>query len=54
MWDWEAVDDWQLRIQAYSEEQKQFYNDMVPKIQELKGVAASKTGWDLLVESKKD
>ena len=27
---------------------------MVPKIQELKGVAVSKTGWDLLVESKKD
>lgn len=27
---------------------------MVPKIQEMKGVAVSKQGWDLVVDSKKD
>jgi len=33
---------------------KTFYNDMVPKIQELKGIAKSTQKWDLIVDSKSD
>jgi len=53
MWEWEAVPDWQERIQDYTPEQKTFYNDMVPKIDEFKGVIASKQGWDILNDDKK-
>jgi hypothetical protein len=53
-WDIEAISDWGYRIQNYSGEQKQFYMDMVPKINELKGVGESANLWDLLVDSKKD
>jgi hypothetical protein len=32
LWNIEKIRDWGIRIQAYTEEQKAFYNDMVPKI----------------------
>ena len=53
-WDIERIRDWGIRIQSYTDEQKAFYNDMVPKIQELKGIAKSTQKWDLIVESKSD
>jgi hypothetical protein len=53
MWEWEAVTDWQERIQDYTDQQKTFYNDMVPKIEEFKGVIASKQGWEVLNDDKK-
>ena len=43
-----------MRTAAYTQEQKDFYNAIVPKITELKGVMASTNSWDLLVDSKKD
>lgn len=54
MWNWESITDWQVRTQAYTQEQKDFYNSIVPKVQEFKGIMASTGGWDLLVDSKKD
>ena len=53
-WDVEAVEDWGARIEAYTDAQKQFYLDHVPKIQEMKGVAKSTNGWDLLVDNKSE
>lgn len=53
-WTWEAINDWQKRIKGYTDEQKKFYNDMVPKIGELKNLIASDQGWEVLAESKKD
>ena len=50
----ERITDWGVRIAAYTPAQKEFYNDMVPKINELKGIAKSETGWDLIVDSKAD
>ena len=54
MWEIEAVPDWGHRIAAYTEDQKRFYNEMVPKINEIKGIMNSASGWDLLVDSKND
>lgn len=54
MWDMETVADWGIRIAAYTADQKEFYNNMVPKINELKGIAKSEQGWDLIVDSKSD
>ena len=54
MWDIEDIKDWGIRTQNYSDEQKAFYHDMVPKITEMKGIAKSSTGWELVVDSKSD
>ena len=54
LWNWEAISDWGQRIAKYDAEQKKFYNFMVPKIQEIKGLIMNSTGWDLLVDSKQD
>ena len=54
MWEIEAVPDWGHRIAAYTEDQKRFYNEMVPKINEIKGIMNSASGWDLLVDSTND
>jgi len=54
LWDWERIPDWQKRLAGYTAEQKKFYENMVPKIQEMKGCLASETGWTLLVDSHAD
>lgn len=54
MWEIEAVPDWGHRLAAYTADQKRFYNEMVPKINEIKGIMNSASGWDLLVDSKND
>lgn len=54
MWDIEVIKDWGIRTQAYTDEQKAFYHDMVPKINEMKGIAKSTAGWELVVDSKSD
>jgi hypothetical protein len=54
MWDMELVTDWGIRIAAYKDSQKEFYNNMVPKLNELKGIAKSEQGWDLIVDAKND
>jgi hypothetical protein len=41
MWDMETVVDWGIRIAGYKDSQKEFYNNMVPKLNELKGIAKS-------------
>lgn len=38
MWDVERVADWSKRIANYSNEQREFYNIMVPKVAELKNI----------------
>jgi hypothetical protein len=48
------VTDWGIRIDAYDDRQKVFYKNMVPKITELKGIAKSEQGWDLIVDAKND
>lgn len=52
MWDIEKIHDWGKRIKNYTEEQKRFYNNLVPKIEELKNIAASTQDWQLLVDKK--
>lgn len=37
----ESISDWGFRIQGYNEEQKKFYNNMVPKFNELRSIMAS-------------
>jgi hypothetical protein len=54
LWDMETVTDWGVRIAGYDEKQKEFYNNMVPKLNELKGIAKSEQGWDLIVDAKND
>jgi len=54
MWDFESVKDWTYRVQNYPPEVKQFYLDMVPKVNEMKGIISSKTGWSNLLDSKSD
>ena len=54
LWDVERVPDWSRRTAAYNEEQLQFYKTMVPKIQELKNIVASRDGWSLLVDNPND
>lgn len=54
MWDVETVHDWSKRIANYSAAQREFYNNMVPKIAELKNIVASRDGWNLLVDMKQD
>jgi len=41
MWDWERIPDWGKRIAAYTDEQKRFYANTVPKFNEMMGVLAS-------------
>jgi len=41
LWDLEPVKDWDYRTQNYTEEQKQIYKEMVPKVMEMKGMAKS-------------
>ena len=53
-WRWEKIKDWAVRINGYTAEQKKFYSAMVPKMQEMRGVVDSQSGWTLLVESKSD
>lgn len=53
-WDMETVIDWGVRIANYDARQKEFYNNMVPKMIELKGIAKSEQGWDLIVDAKND
>jgi hypothetical protein len=50
----ETVVDWGIRIASYDARQKEFYNNMVPKMMELKGIAKSEQGWDLIVDAKND
>ena len=54
LWDMENVTDWGIRIAGYDANQKEFYNNMVPKMNELKGIAKSTEGWDLIVDAKND
>lgn len=42
IWDIEKIADWGRRISKYSEDQKKFYMQMVPKINEFKGIVNSK------------
>ena len=53
-WDIEAVSDWGKRIAAYTPQQRKFYNEMVPRMAELKNIMNSKDGWSLLVDSKEE
>ena len=50
----ECVSDWSKRVSNYSEDQRAFYNDMVPKINELKNIVKSQNDWQLLVDIKED
>lgn len=50
-WDWEVVKDWKKRTAKYDEKQKQFYEKMIVRINEMKGVLASKSGWSVLYEN---
>lgn len=52
MWDIEKISDWSHRVTNYNEKQKEFYQSMVPKIQELKAICFSKDGWDVLLENR--
>jgi hypothetical protein len=52
LWDIEQISDWTKRIASYSEEQRKFYTQMVPKIQELKNIMKSTNDWSLLVDKK--
>jgi hypothetical protein len=54
IWDWEKVTDWKKRIAKYTDQQKKFYTDMMPKVQEFKGVFTSENGWSTLVDSPSD
>lgn len=56
MWDWEVIDDWKYRISKYTDEQKEFYTNMVPKLLELKNVlnSASDSSWTLLADDPTD
>ena len=38
MWNWEIVKDWNERIKNYTEEQKRFYNNMIPLFEEVKKI----------------
>lgn len=51
MWDVESIPDWSKRTAAYNREQLEFYQTMVPKIQELKNIVTSKDGWTVLVDA---
>ena len=50
----ECITDWTQRIASYTDEQKQFYHDMVQKLEEFKGIVRSTHGWDSLVDNKAD
>ena len=52
LWDIEKVTDWSKRIANYNAEQREFYNTMVPKLNELKNIMSSSDGWNLLVDMK--
>ena len=53
LWDMEQVSDWTKRIASYTPEQRKFYNEMVPKMQELKSIMKSTAGdWKLIVDKK--
>lgn len=54
LWDIEKVTDWSKRIASYNAEQREFYNTMVPKLNELKNIMSSSDGWNLLVDMKQD
>lgn len=54
LWHWEKISDWSKRIAKYTDAQKQFYTDMVPKLQEMKGILKSDQGWNLLLDSRSD
>ena len=54
LWDIEKVTDWSKRIANYNAEQREFYNTMVPKLNELKNIMSSSDGWNLLVDMKQD
>lgn len=54
MWEIESISDWSKRTANYTAEQRAFYQNMVPKIQELKNIRDSRDGWNLLVDMKKD
>ena len=53
-WNWEKINDWGKRIAKYTDKQKKFYSDMVPKIQEMKGIFESDQGWTLLVDNQEN
>lgn len=50
LWDWECVTDWKRRISKYTDQQKRFYTDMVPRFQEIRNVieSPSDNGWAVL------
>lgn len=52
LWNWEKITDWKKRIAKYDESQQRFYTNMVPKIQEMKGIFESDQGWTLLVHNQ--
>ena len=54
LWDIEEVPDWSERIASYTDEQKELYNDMVPKVKEFFGLLESKNGWEVIVDNKTD
>ena len=45
------VNDWKKRIAKYDDKQKKFYENMIIKINEMKGVLVSKSGWTQLYEN---
>ena len=54
MWDFETITDWSERIANYTPQQRQFYETMVPKINELKNIMNSNSDWSVLVEYQAD
>ena len=52
IWDIETVPDWSKRIAHYTDEQRKFYTEMVPKINELKNIMKSTTDWSVILEKK--
>ena len=52
IWDFEEVPDWSERIASYTDEQRQLYHDLVPRIAEFKGLIDSTNGWELIVDDK--
>lgn len=53
LWDFEIVQDWEQRIETYSDDKKQMYKFLISKAFELKSMLAHKTGWDVMVNDQK-
>lgn len=56
LWNWEVITEWKKRIEKYTDQQKKFYSDMVPRIHELTNVIESPSdlGWTLLADDKEN